>query len=878
MAVIPHNRVRCSFIVPFHSGLESLAHALAALTPVPVDSEILIAADGAVDDCQALAAGCAARVIEIDGPSGPAVARNAAARVAAGDVLVFIDADVVVSRAAVARLQQIFCDDPGVTAVFGAYDESPADPRFVSQYKNLSHAFVHRSSSEAARTFWSGFGAVRRDAFLAVGGFDERFTRPAVEDIDLGYRLTDAGYQVVLDATLSACHLKRWALRSAIVSDIRDRGIPWTQLIWRYRALRDDLNLRTENRWCILFAYAALGLLAFAVVDTGARIAFAIALTTLTILNHSLYRFFYEKRGAAFAAGAWGMHLLHHLCNGVSFVGGTVLFVFARYFDVRLPGALPVDPWSSARPVTPRPVASRIDPEGAHVDLARRAAAAAPWRMGSVAVIGLSQLVVGVVLARLLTPADFGVVTLALVVLGLVQPLADLGLANALVQRQDLTDRHVRTAFTFSALAGLAITAAVVAGAPWIAMLLRNPAMAPVFRLLGLAILLRGVSSAAGALLRRRLDFRRQFLIDGISYLLGYGAVATTLATYGYGVWGLAWGALLQAAVASVAQLAAVRHAWRPLLAPRELGELLRFGVGNAVSGSANYVALNGDNFVVGRWLGAAGLGVYDRAYFLMNLPYTCVANVLSGVMFPALSRAQQDPAALRCAYLVVTQLTAMVAAPAMATIAVAAPHLVPALYGPQWSGAVLPLQILCGVGYFRALYHLGGIVAQSAGRVYGELWRQAIYAFLVLAGAWLGMSFGLAGVALGVAAAIVYMFVAAGQLAIAVTESSWRDYLRVQVGAVFTACLTFGVAFGVRLLLVRFELPDAAVALGIAAAAALPASAGLLWNLSDPQWAPLRSHLPAWSMRFIRPVLTGAAWASARRAPFTSILSRSAR
>jgi O-antigen/teichoic acid export membrane protein len=218
-----------------------------------------------------------------------------------------------------------------------------------------------------------------------------------------------------------------------------------------------------------------------------------------------------------------------------------------------------------------------------------------------------------------------------------------------------------------------------------------------------------------------------------------------------------------------------------------------------------------------------------------------------------------------------------MVAAPAMAAMAVAAPHLVPALYGRQWTGAVLPLQILCGVGYFRALYHLGGIVAQSAGRVYGELWRQAMYAVLVLAGAWWGMSYGLAGVAFGVAGAIVYMFVASGQLAIAVTQSSWKDYLRVQAGAVFTACVTFGVAFGVRALLVRLALPDAVVTLGIAAAAALPAGAGLLWNLSGPEWAPLRSHLPPWSARLIQPVFVRLAWAGARRAPFTSVPTRSA-
>lgn len=337
-----------TYIVPFHSGLPLLERCLAALAPVRPNREILIAADGAVEDCEPLASTHGARVIRVAGPSGPATARNAAAAAASGDVLVFVDSDVVVSRDALDRLERAFDEEPEIAAIFGAYDDAPTDPHFISQYKNLSHAFVHRSSSKAARTFWSGFGAVRREAFAAIGGFDERFRRPSVEDIDFGYRLTSAGYRVVLDAALSACHLKRWKLRSAIVADLRDRGIPWTQLIWRYGALRDDLNLRTENRWCILFAYAALALVAFAPYDATTLVALALALWTLTALNASQYRFLYEKRGALFAVRAWPLQVLHHLCNGVSLAAGTALFVGAHYFDVQLPGALPLDPWHTA--------------------------------------------------------------------------------------------------------------------------------------------------------------------------------------------------------------------------------------------------------------------------------------------------------------------------------------------------------------------------------------------------------------------------------------------------------------------------------------------------------------------------------------------------
>jgi glycosyltransferase involved in cell wall biosynthesis len=338
---------RLSFIVPFHRGLTGLARCLAALHPLPPGSELIIAADGAADDCRQLASAHCARIVAVHGPSGPAVARNVAAAAAIGDVLVFIDADVVVSRAGLARMARILREQPQTAAVFGAYDERPDDPGFMSQYKNLAHSFIHQSSATKARTFWTGFGAVRRGPFEMVGGFDERFDRPSVEDIDLGYRLTEGGYEVVLDPTLSACHLKRWTLRSVIVSDVRDRGIPWTQLILRYGVLRNDMNLRVEYRLSVVVAYLALVSLVLALYDWRFLANMALLIVGLTMLNQRYYRFFYRKRGASFTVRVWLLHILHHLYNGLSFATGTTLFIAARYLRLRLPGALSIDSWSA---------------------------------------------------------------------------------------------------------------------------------------------------------------------------------------------------------------------------------------------------------------------------------------------------------------------------------------------------------------------------------------------------------------------------------------------------------------------------------------------------------------------------------------------------
>jgi O-antigen/teichoic acid export membrane protein len=482
--------------------------------------------------------------------------------------------------------------------------------------------------------------------------------------------------------------------------------------------------------------------------------------------------------------------------------------------------------------------------------LTDRTARAAHWRFAGLGFGAVSQFGLGVLLARLLAPADFGLMTLAFTVLGLAQPLGDLGIGNAVVQRSELSDRHVRTAFTFSLLLGLVITAAIWLLAPVGARLMRDAKVTSVLRGLAAGFAIGGMAVVAGAILRRQLDFKQRFFIDGASYVLGYGAVAVTLALTGHGVWSLVWGNLVQTMLASCGVLIVVRHPLRPLLARRELKELLHFGFGSALNACVNYVARNADNLVVGRWVGAAGLGLYSRAYNLMNLPHTYAASAMSSVLFPAFAQAQHDQLRVRRAFLSVTKLTAMVAGPAMGTMAIVAPYLVSSLYGPRWTGAVLPLQILCLAGYFRALYHLGGVVAQSVGRVYSELRNEAFYAALVIAGAYVGVRYGLPGVAVGVSIAIFCMFIATAHLALQATGASLGAYLRVQIGALLCTGVTCAAAFSVRMPLQLWHAPTLLTTILVLIAAAIPWAAGMLWTLGEPDFDSLRSRLPRWLLQ----------------------------
>jgi GT2 family glycosyltransferase len=293
--------LNATVIIPFYRTLEQLAQSLPAARRSMPAAEILVAADGAVEDCGPLAAASGARVIVVAGPSGPAVARNRAAAEATGDVLVFVDADVVAAPDALAGMCRLLECEPDIAGVFGAYGLRPPEPNLMSQYKNLSHAYIHEAGNREATTFWAGFGAMRTKVFRQVGGFDERFHRPSVEDIDLGYRVSRAGYRLRLDTRFRGEHLKRWTVWNSIATDIRARGIPWTQLLLKYRVVSNDLNVRKGLRWSVVLTYVLLGSLIAALTTPWAALATVGALLAIIGLNLRYYRWFVRQRGFLFA-------------------------------------------------------------------------------------------------------------------------------------------------------------------------------------------------------------------------------------------------------------------------------------------------------------------------------------------------------------------------------------------------------------------------------------------------------------------------------------------------------------------------------------------------------------------------------------------------
>jgi len=330
-----NNRPKLSVIVPVHNGGLHLSRCLEGLAASVFDGfEVIVVDDCSTDNTRQIVERFGARYLRTPGPIGPGGARNLGVRHAAGDIVVFVDADVVVPHDGLRLIAEEFDRGPQLAALFGSYDTTPAWKDFLSQYKNLMHHYVHQRSNERAVTFWAGCGAMRRSVFEEFGGFNvEKYREPSIEDIELGLRLTRAGRKIQLEKRIQVKHLKRWTLRGLLRADIFRRAVPWTKLILETRNLPRDLNLTYAAQVSSLligFLLVLFPLLFWSIADgmerLSARMAGAVVavLATLVALNWDVYAFFRRQRGLRFALGAVLAHWFYYLYSGVVFV---VLFL-----------------------------------------------------------------------------------------------------------------------------------------------------------------------------------------------------------------------------------------------------------------------------------------------------------------------------------------------------------------------------------------------------------------------------------------------------------------------------------------------------------------------------------------------------------------------
>ena len=304
-------------IVPARDAAGTLPDCLSGLAGAGFQpGEVIVVDDGSTDGTVALARAAGARVVA-GGGNGAAAARNAGVRATDADLLLFVDADVVVKPGTRSRVEAFFAAHPQHAAVFGAYCPHPPAPGLVSRARNLLHRHVHLAGAGEAETFWTGLGAVRRADFEAVGGFDP--AQRMMEDVAFGMALRRAGRRIAIDPALEGTHLKRWTLRSMIRTDLLDRALPWSRLILSGGA-GDTLNVSPDGRRSVVAAGA--GALAVAAIPFAPVVALAGLVGAGAVLvwaNRDFLKGLLRTRGLAFAGGAAGMLWFHFLAGGLGY-------------------------------------------------------------------------------------------------------------------------------------------------------------------------------------------------------------------------------------------------------------------------------------------------------------------------------------------------------------------------------------------------------------------------------------------------------------------------------------------------------------------------------------------------------------------------------
>jgi GT2 family glycosyltransferase len=303
----------------------------ALLAQISDDDEVIVVDDYSTDDTCEVAARFNVKLVKLPRHMGISAARNRGAELTRAPLLFFYDADVVLAPGALARAKEIMLR-PDVGAVIGSYDDDPAAPSTISRFKNLAHHHFHQRSRVEATTFWGACGLVRRDLFVAAGGFDDE--RRTIEDVELGYRLVARGVRIVLDPRLQVKHLKKWTLRSLVTTDVFFRAIPWTLLWLERRTLPSDLNFAADQRVAAMVAFALAISIPVAIFRYQAWLVVALLLTAALWLNRDLYRLFFRRGGLWFTINGFLLQQFYYLYSLFSLAAGVAIY-FARSFTRR---------------------------------------------------------------------------------------------------------------------------------------------------------------------------------------------------------------------------------------------------------------------------------------------------------------------------------------------------------------------------------------------------------------------------------------------------------------------------------------------------------------------------------------------------------------
>ncbi len=422
-------------------------------------------------------------------------------------------------------------------------------------------------------------------------------------------------------------------------------------------------------------------------------------------------------------------------------------------------------------------------------DLSKHAFSSALWMFSSSGLQAVLRIAFNAVLARLLSPSDFGVVAIATMVTGFAELLVQMGVGPALVQTKEITDDHINTGFTFSILSGFFMAFVFWIINPYIAAFFEMPALTSILNILLWIFPLRMVTKISNSIIQRELLFKKLAGVDVVSYLFGYGLVGITLAYLGYGFTALIWATLMQALIYSALMFYMQPHSLKLNINFKLLKPLLSYGSNFTLANFFSFMALQADFFVVGKLMGSTALGFYNRAYNLMNNSTNIIGTVMNTVLFASFSKLQDDRTRQERSLIKSYNLLFLFFLPISLFVVILAPELVNMLLGSKWTAIILPFQILAGSMVFRIGYKVGSTFAKGMGAAKSNAQIQFIYFLSVVAGAVIGVyAGGILYVAISVSLAIVLNFILSVFLVIKLSDFNWSSFGKtIYNGLVFT-------------------------------------------------------------------------------------------
>lgn len=405
----------------------------------------------------------------------------------------------------------------------------------------------------------------------------------------------------------------------------------------------------------------------------------------------------------------------------------------------------------------------------------------------SVLARGMNELVAiptSMILARLLSPYDFGIAAVAGFFVQLANRLTNFGFNTALIQIKELTPQHATTIFIVNLTMAVTLWVILALSSSMLGHLFNSEEASRVIPIAALSFVLGSLGSVPSALMVRDLKFRDVAWLEGLSsWLTAIAGVAFAFAGFGY--WSLIYSQVLAAAVQVPVRFFVA--GWWPRLdfSSKVLQEMLSFGIGMHIKRLLDSVALNIDNLVIGWSLGLSALGFYDKAFTLMNRAVTGINSAGPVVSLRVFALIHEEQERFQNAYRKVLLISTFLAYPVFTALIFMAPALITVMFGQQWDLAVVPFQILCVAGCLKILNAYASTAIQSRGWIWGEVWRQCLYVALIAGGAAVGSRWSrLVGASAGVLVATIAMTVLMQTLLRRAAELRWRDVLLPQLPA----------------------------------------------------------------------------------------------